>query len=460
MKGRNDMIMGRAWMFCILLLLQVALAGKAYSQDLIKEVLKVTALIDKKQDKEAESILDRVDWKRVDSTNDSIKVLFYQNKGIILYNKEKFKECIPYFQTTIELYEKLDIKKQSYLNAFLLIGFSYGMMKDYDNAERYYRKALLKSVYAEHNSSFRPIAYRNLGDIYKAKGDSLMAEECYSRMDTADVKSMSFTELSDLEWESECWKRINKLYDTKEYAKAADEYIAFIDGLKEKRGVKDKTYLLVLYSRAILLSRYLDKPVDAIPLFVELTDIGEGLSAVNENVCGAYVNLALCYSRIDDTEKLKDIIRRGQDYLRKANMDEYPPQAVYRFAGNGYYWQGRYADAVGYYEKYIAPGKSNEGGFCYEEIVNMLAVSYIFTDKSEKAKDLLLRLLKTGEGKLKKGDKLLLSMVYHNLGRAYMLCADKANALKYLEKSSEIQVELSGKTTDKTLQYINECQQK
>lgn len=112
-----------------------------------------------------------------------------------------------------------------------------------------------------------------------------------------------------------------------------------------------------------------------------------------------------------------------------------------------------------YYEKYIAPENSHESGYCYEEIVNQLAVSYIFTDKQQKAKDLLRGLLKAGEGKLKRGDKPLLAQVYHNLGCAYMLCGDKASALKYLEKSSEIQVKLFGNTTDKTLQYINECRE-
>lgn len=120
----------------MLLLLNVLFAGKAYSQDLIEEILKVRTLMDKGRDEEAEAILDGIDGEILDSASDSIKVLFYQDKGGILYHKEKYKECIPYFQTTIDLYEKLGIKKLSYLDAFVAIGFSYGMMNDYDNAER------------------------------------------------------------------------------------------------------------------------------------------------------------------------------------------------------------------------------------------------------------------------------------------------------------------------------------
>lgn len=129
-----------------------------HSQDLFDTMAEVSNLINKKHYGEANAILDRVEKQCLESDRDSVIVLFYQSRGAILYVNEKFRECIPYFQKTIPLYERLNIKAQNYLNAFVSIGYSYGRLKDYENAERYYRKALLKSVTADFDKDFRHLA--------------------------------------------------------------------------------------------------------------------------------------------------------------------------------------------------------------------------------------------------------------------------------------------------------------
>lgn len=54
----------------------------------------------------------------------------------------------------------------------------------------------------------------------------------------------------------------------------------------------------------------------------------------------------------------------------------------------------------------------------------------------------------------------LLTTMYHNLGRAYMLQQDLANALLYLNKSKDLQVQLNGYAMQRTLDYIKECESK
>ena len=51
----------------------------------------------------------------------------------------------------------------------------------------------------------------------------------------------------------------------------------------------------------------------------------------------------------------------------------------------------------------------------------------------------------------------LLTTMYHNLGRAYMLQQDYANALLYLNKSKDLQIKLNGKAMQRTLDYIKDC---
>lgn len=54
----------------------------------------------------------------------------------------------------------------------------------------------------------------------------------------------------------------------------------------------------------------------------------------------------------------------------------------------------------------------------------------------------------------------LLTTMYHNLGRAYMLEQDYARALLYLNKSKDLQIRLNGYAMQRTLDYIKECESK
>ena len=446
-----------------ILVFVVCMAGRTYSQNFfsIDYMIKVKKLIDEDHNDEALSMLDKMEKQGIDTAHDSIRVLFYEDKGVILFYDDKYNDCIPYFQKAISLYEKLNMKAQNYLDDFMAIGYSYGMMKDYDNAERYYRKALLKSTTAECKKDFQPSVYKKLGDLYMLKGDSALAEECYTMVadgDKATVKDNEFISMNYINWEVACWDKINKLVDEKKYEDAVKEYAAFCDELKKKKGVTYESYLVAVNCRAMLLSRYLHRTDEALPLYKELTEIADKLPSGNETICNAFCNLVLCYSKTNRQNELKEAIRDGLEYLKKANIENFPPFIIYRMAGNGFYWQQDYSNAIKYYEKYIGMSKDkHEGGTNFEEIANMLSVSYIFSGMPEKAKAVLLDVLKGSERKLKKESPQTLATIYHNLGCAYMLENDKADALKFLNRSSDLQKQLYGKTGERTLQYINEC---
>lgn len=442
----------------ISILFLVCSINNSYAQTLWDSVIEVKNLLKQDKDDAAEAMLNRIEKQCMDTGNDSIRVLFMESKGVVLWNKEQYKECIPYFLETIELYDRLHIKAQNYLDAFVAIGYSYGRLKDYNNAERYYRKALLKSVAAQYNKEFRPNVYRNLGNLYKEKGDTLLALECYKRVNGADVEGFDFMNMNDMDWETSCWKKINHLVESKKYEDAANTYTLFIQGLKERKGNKDKSYILAVYSRAILLSRYLDKINEAIPLYNELVSLSETLSEPDENICGAFCNLALCYSQKGEYDKLDSVVAKGISYLEDANMNGYPPHMIYRFAGNGTYWQKDYTKAIEYYELYLKPTNKREGGTNYEEIVNQLSVSYIFSHQPNKARTILSNLLKSDETRLKTENPSLLATVYHNLGRAVMLEGSKTEAIEYLTKSKDLQMNINGEVAERTLLYLQECQ--
>lgn len=431
----------------------------AYPQSIWDSLISVKNLIREDCDDEADSILNLIENKCVNSENDSIKVLFYESKGIILWGKMKYKECIPFFLKTTGLYESLNIKAQNYLDAFVAIGYSYGRLGDYDNAERYYRKALLKSVAATHNEEFRPSVYKNLGNLYLEKGDTLLAQECYNRSSVKDIESFDFMNMNYIEWETAQWNQVSLLVNEKQYEEAANFYVNFIKRIKEEKGVKYEAYLLAVYSRAILLSRYVNNIDNAIPLFEELVNLSDSIDAPNENICGAYCNLALCFSQKGDYEAADNVISKGLPYLSQASIQGYPSHILYRFAGNGAYWKQDYPNAIKYYEHYFSSNE-RESGASYEEITNQLSVSYIFSGHPEKAKVLLERLLSTDGDRLKRENVQTLATVYHNLGRAYMLDGKTKDALVYLNKSKDLQLKLYGEVTERTIQYVQECKRK
>lgn len=157
--------------FLISIIILVCGVNCISAQTLLDSIVEVKNLINDDKDDEAESILNKIENQCMHSENDTLRVLFLESKGIILWDREEYKDCIPYFLSVIDLYDKLHLKYQNYLDAFVAIGYSYGRLHDYDNAERFYRKALLKSVAADFNKEFRPNVYKNLGNLYMEKGD-------------------------------------------------------------------------------------------------------------------------------------------------------------------------------------------------------------------------------------------------------------------------------------------------
>ena len=81
------------------------------------------------------------------------------------------------------------------------------------------------------------------------------------------------------------------------------------------------------------------------------------------------------------------------------------------------------------------------------------------TNDSSKARDVLedgIKLCLKNIG----NEFALLTTMYHNLGRAYMLEQDYARALLYLNKSKDLQIKLNGYAMQRTLDNIKECESK
>ena len=445
------------------MLLAFSLVSYANSNDnekLWDSVIKAKNYLIKDDYRNAEAIVNSIEGLCSECNNDSIKVVFLECKAqIIFFDAKDYSSCIPIFKEIIELYERLKIKSRNYLEAYQAIAYCYEFLGNDEEAERHYRKAIIKSKVIGHSAEFVKGCYLNLYNIYKERGDSVLANEClkYSKSDEEllDIKHMSY-----LYWANEQLDTIAKYRDNGFYSEAADKYINYIAGIKEKIGKHNKDYKLAIYTRAILLSRYLNKFDEAKPLFEEIISLRNDNEPCENYVCGSYCNLVLYYSHNGQYDIADNVISNCIGYFESVNDSEFPICSLYRFAGNGAYWKQDYKKAIYYYELYFANVEKKEIGTNYEEIANQLAVSYLFSDKPQSAQVLLKKIVLSESEKLDKENRGLLAMIYHNLGRSEMLLNNMKSAKNALEKSKELQVNVFGQVTEKTQNYLDEVNSK
>lgn len=439
------------------LLLFLSQTHHALSQErLWNDLFQSRNLIENNQYDEASKLLNSIANQCTQSSNDSIKVYFYENLGMNLLFTGDYSNCIPYLQKVINLYECLNIKSINYLEAFQAIGYSYDKLGDKTQAERYYQKALLKSVLAPNPENFRSSIYLNLGNIYKERGDTILSRECFSRIDKDSYGKLINASSDDL-----IDMTPSQIIELEKQGKYEDALILsnqYLERICNQIGADNIIYLEALQQKALILRFGMGEYSQASKLFKEILDKRDLFNAPNECIANAFVNYILCLSAIGNHVLLEEYFPLAICYLKEYNNDNYPIHIVYRMAGNGAYWEKDYIHAIEYYTQYLNPKYNRESGSNYEEIVNQLSVAYILTNNPLKAKETLLSLLKTDENNLVTNNKDLLATIYHNLGRSYMLLNNQSTALKYLTKSRDYQNTLYNKVSERTLQYIQECQ--
>ena len=155
-------------------------------------------------------------------------------------------------------------------------------------------------------------------------------------------------------------------------------------------------------------------------------------------------------------ELIDSIVVDGIDYFQNANINKYQICTLYRFAGNGSFGQQDYLSAIKYFELYFQSFDSRDGYEDYEAITNLLSVLYIKNNQYINAKRLIKRFLSTKNKKIKHDNEILLSTLYHNLGRCEMLLNNYKAAKNALLKSKALQIKIEGKVSEKTQEYLNE----
>lgn len=299
----------------VLLIFLLPCSQSFAQNDIVERLLHVRFLLSdtpQYNPSEALSELLQIEEQCTSSDNDTIKAFFSMLEGQALFNMHRNEECIPLCKKAIDLFEQCNFQQYDFIDTYQIIVMSYHRLMDYDNAEDYCRKGLLKSITADigigPRNQMSAFFYYYLGKIYEIKGDTLLANECFERnKQFQDKQSVDIDELYHIELENSYWDKINSFVQSKLYQEAVDMYSDLIKIIEGKRG-KNQKYILAVYSKALLLCRYLNRFDEAFPLFVEVVNCGKKASILNESVCGAYCNIALCYAYNGDFSKLEHFI--------------------------------------------------------------------------------------------------------------------------------------------------------
>lgn len=424
----------------------------SFSQNNIKnELNNIQSLLYEKRTKDAIIKLQEIESLCQSSDDRLIYAFFLKLKGESNLFEQNYDTATVILNNSISIFEEFNYRGHEYLESLHALAIAYEKTNSLALAEKSYRKAIMLSNLMDKNAYGKLISfiYQDFGYFFSKQGKTELADLCFK-----EAKKLSNNE----DWDYYHWKvsMIQKVTDCisrNDYISLAPIYHELADSIKRHEGICPD-YFSAISSEAIYLRTELGRFHEALLLSEEIIENKDNYIIPKEIVCGAYCGYYSCLASENKFDVIDRTIKSGLDYLQKANVELYPRHIIYRLIGNGAYWNEDYIHAIPYYEKYLSPDYVREEGESYDEITNMLAVSYILTNNVDKAQDLLLRYLNSSE---RTKNNHILANIYHNIGRTFMLQGNYSDARKYLQISKDLQISLYGDASDKTQQYLNEC---
>ncbi len=437
----------------ILIILVCASTFMVGAQTLMDQLFHVKDLIHQDKEEEALALLNEIESECLHSDNDTILLLFNESKGTILCLNNNFDASIPYMERVPALYESLNIKGVNYIEAYLALGIAYQKRHDYETAERYYRRGLLSSVTIPNSAEYQSSFYLNLGNMYKEQGDSLLAQECFKRIDSKsfgqliDANSSELIEMSELQ--------ALEYRKNGESEKALPIYERLIERTREILGSHNEEYVRLLFNKGMILGVDLGRYNEARPIYKEVIGLAPFLPACDENVLDSFQRYLQILAYNGETDELDSMFPDVVDRFRNCQSDYISVGMLARMVGNGAYWAKRYELAIPYYELYLKEAPTEDGN-SFLEIPNMLSVCYIMTDQPIKAKETLASLLAKQIAAFESNTKIYCT-VLHNYGRSVMLLGNHKDAIPYFERANDLFRSIYGQDNPKTLEYLEEC---
>ncbi|MCH5243949.1 MAG: tetratricopeptide repeat protein [Lentimicrobiaceae bacterium] len=437
--------------------------GYGFTQDVLETLKKASRLYEKANYAEAAILLNDIADDCMNA-QDSIRLLFFYINGYVQFELGNYEKSIDYTLKEIELRQKYQMREEEYIFVFERLGNAFEKIGDNENAEKYYRRGLLKTITLLSDTNelqivngtslreYRSLMYQKLGTLYSAMGDTTMAKMFY-RQRTADLFGKKAQECLALFSDG-----LRKTISMREAGRYEESMAVFDEMAFWMRQIDtiNEEYILVLKSKGIEL-QILKQFDEAALVYKKIIDISRKFPYAIENVVGSYWGNIICEASLGNFERAEKMISQAISYAKHIPGGiEMILNAIY-YTGNMAYGGERYAEAISYYERYLS--YEQEVGLNYAIAINSLSVCYLMQGFPSKAKTCLMNILQYEVLLFDMENKGVLAQIYHNLGRACMLLGEYIEAIDFLQQSIAIQKEKFGEPSVKTIEYLRECQE-
>ena len=325
------------------------LCANVYPQNVQAIIDKAKQLIDEEEYEEAYKSLHEIDEQQIDIFGDSCSMMYNYEKGFCLYNLDKFEEAIPCLNKSLLRLENMPHEDCGYLELIYYIGSCYNHLKQYENAEKYFRRVIIRGNVQEFKCAIKATTYSELAELYSMMGKSELADICTSRIAT----EMTIENFKDIE------ERIDDLYDLYDaYEKqgklgdAINTLRKILSLIDEKKGKNNDDYLTYSFLLASLL-RTRDgilKSNDEAKVFKEMIEIGKNFKTYKEEVCIAYEEYLRYLASRGDIDSIDKILPSAIKYYTSANFKDKTQRNLYEIVGLGLCDAKLYEEGVRYLE--------------------------------------------------------------------------------------------------------------
>lgn len=155
-----------------------------------------------------------------------------------------------------------------------------------------------------------------------------------------------------------------------------------------------------------------------------------------ERISSSYSNIAAIYLAAQRPNEAKNFIKKALEVEKKIKTpDSTKLSSRYSMAAEIYLKTNEADSALNYINKALAIDTTAHDTLHIAQRMSVLADVYSAKDSTQKALEHYLKAIKLHE---EKGDRYHMMLTYKNLGSLYIKLGDKSNALKWLEKSTDI----------------------
>lgn len=319
-----------------------------YAQNAKCLIEKSQMLINNEKYKEAEMILIGINEEQISEYGDTCLMLYNYGKGACLYFMDKYEEAIPFLKKGLTYREKMPHEDCDYLEMLYRIGVCYKKLGDYNNAEEYFRRTILKSNYFNLNCTIRNQTYGEMAELYSLMGKPKFADICTSRIES----EMRIKNVNNLDAQLDgLWD----LYKVHEKMGKVDECLSDLKKMRhlveENKGKTNIDYLEYSYILGTNLRYSYERPQEAASVHKEMIEIGKQFRTYQYIVLSAYLDYLRYLSENNKVDSIEHILPAAIKYYNETEDKRDEIVNIYEIVGNGLCDAKNFEEGVKYLEK-------------------------------------------------------------------------------------------------------------